>query len=70
MGWQIVGEIFEMAKNVAKDENVNSNVKKASFSNGIKDIRIVLTIFFSKYHSLWSIDDASMSFYKTNSKLQ
>ena len=34
-----------MVKNEARDENANSNVKRASFSNEIRDIRIVLNEF-------------------------
>ena len=34
-----------MVKNEAKDENANSNVKRASFLNEIRDIRIVLNEF-------------------------
>lgn len=42
MVWQTVVEIYEMVKNAARDENANSNVKKAFFLNEIRDIRIVL----------------------------
>jgi len=38
-----------MVKNAARDENANSNVKKAFFLNEIRDIRIVLNEFSSKY---------------------
>ena len=43
-----------MAKNVAKDENANSNVKKDFSSSVIRDIRIVFNEFLLNYFQKFS----------------